>query len=52
MPLSWLKTLKEQLAIMHNFHIVHLDIKPDNIAFSPSLNKPIFIDFGFSSVIK
>lgn len=37
---------------MHSFNIVHADIKPDNIVFSPSLNKPVFIDFGFSSIIE
>jgi serine/threonine protein kinase len=37
---------------MHRFNIIHADIKPDNIVFSQSANKPVFIDFGFSSVIK
>jgi len=33
-------------------HIVHLDIKPDNIAFSPKLNCLVFIDFGLSKSIR
>lgn len=37
---------------MHSFYIIHADIKPENIVFSPSLNKPVFIDFGFSTIIK
>ena len=40
--------LKKGLKIMHQHHIVHFDIKPDNIMFSPHFKKPVFIDFGFS----
>lgn len=29
-------------------HITHNDIKPDNILFSPSLDKFVFVDFGLS----
>ena len=34
--------LWEVLKINHIFNIMHLDIKNDNIAFSPKLNKWIF----------
>lgn len=37
---------------MHSIGFVHLDIKPDNIAFSDKLQKHVFIDFGLSSLIK
>jgi serine/threonine protein kinase len=37
---------------MHRFHLVHLDLKPPNIMFSPSLSRSVFIDFGFSRIIK
>ena len=33
-------------------HIVHSDIKPDNIQFSPSLSQPVFIDFGLSDMLR
>lgn len=35
---------------MHSLNITHNDIKPENIVFSPSLNKLVFIDFGMSEV--
>jgi serine/threonine protein kinase len=31
---------------------VHLDIKPENIAFSLSYNSYVFIDFGLSRMVK
>lgn len=33
---------------MHKLNITHNDIKPENIIFSPSLKKLVFIDFGLS----
>jgi serine/threonine protein kinase len=40
-----------KLKRFHSLGIVHIDIKPANICFSPSLNEFIFIDFGFSRFI-
>ncbi len=37
---------------MHALRIVHCDIKPQNIAFSPHFGKVIFIDFGLTRIIK
>jgi serine/threonine protein kinase len=37
---------------MHSYHIIHYDIKPENICFSKEYNKAVFIDFGFSEIIK
>ncbi len=45
------KDLTENLKIMHYFKIVHLDIKPENIAYSPTFEKWIFLDFGLSEII-
>jgi serine/threonine protein kinase len=44
--------LKRKLHILHSFHIVHMDIKPMNIMFSPSKKELVLIDFGFSNIIK
>lgn len=37
---------------MHQINLVHLDIKPDNIAFSRYFKKWVFLDFGFSDFIR
>ena len=44
--------LKLKLLNLHSLNIVHLDIKPANTSFSPSLNEPIFLDFGLSDFIE
>ena len=44
--------LKQSLAVMHLLNIVHLDIKPTNIAFSNQYKKWVFIDFGFTTVVE
>lgn len=36
---------------MHQINLVHMDIKPSNIAFSPTFQKHIFLDFGLSQFI-
>jgi tRNA A-37 threonylcarbamoyl transferase component Bud32 len=35
---------------MHSLNITHNDLKTDNIVYSPSLDKLVFIDFGLSEV--
>lgn len=37
---------------MHMLQVVHRDIKPTNILFSPTFNKNVFIDFGGTEVLK
>ena len=37
---------------MHRLQLMHQDIKPENILFSPSLNRLVFIDFGLSRLVK
>lgn len=39
------------MKIMHSVHFIHIDIKPSNLAFSNSLQKYVFIDFGLSKII-
>ena len=34
--------------VNHMFNIMHLDIKNDNIAYSPKLDKWVFLDYGMS----
>lgn len=43
-----LRQLKTKLKRLHSFQIVHTDIKPDNICFSPTLDEFVLIDFGIS----
>jgi serine/threonine protein kinase len=37
---------------MHSLKVVHRDIKPDNIMYSKSFKKHVFIDFGGSVLLK
>lgn len=43
--------LVHSLMQMHSHNVVHLDINPDNIMFSPYHKAAVFIDFGMSKVI-
>ncbi len=36
------------MRILHKLKIIHKDIKPENVLFSPSYNKFVFTDFGIS----
>jgi serine/threonine protein kinase len=44
--------LKAKLHLLHSLNIVHMDIKPENITFSPYFEEYVFIDFGLSKSIK
>lgn len=37
---------------MHKLKINHVDIKRENIMFSPSFKKSVFIDFGTTTYVK
>jgi len=37
---------------MHQYKIIHFDIKQGNIMFSQYFNKYIYLDFGLSEIIK
>lgn len=43
--------LQESLYLMHSLKIVHFDIKPDNIMYSPTFKRTVFIDFGLSEAV-
>ena len=45
-------SLIQGLKMLHSLKIVHIDIKPENIMFSPVYGKNVFIDFGCSTVIE
>ena len=44
--------IREALAILHSFKVVHMDIKPENLAYSPHNKKYVLLDFGFAEMIK
>lgn len=44
--------LGNSLYFMHSFKIVHGDIKPQNIMWSPQFNKLVFIDFGLTKTLR
>ena len=46
-----LNVLKKSLWLLHHFRMVHLDIKPQNVVFSPASKGLKLIDFGFSRVV-
>jgi serine/threonine protein kinase len=48
--IDW-SSLQRKLHLLHTLHIVHLDIKPENLGFSVKHNSFIFIDFGLSKVV-
>lgn len=45
------EVLFESLDLMHSLGIIHGDIKLDNIMWSNSFHKWVFIDFGLSQVL-
>ena len=44
--------LCSRLRLMHDFGIVHIDVKPENVVWSESHQRAVFIDFGFSEIIR
>ena len=47
-----MKELKNILKMMRMLHLIHGDIKPDNILFSPGWKKIVLIDFGLAKFIR
>jgi serine/threonine protein kinase len=52
MNLEAIRQIKYSLKLMHHNQIIHFDIKPENIMFSPHFMKPVFIDFGFTEIVQ
>jgi len=44
--------LLENLGKIHQVNLIHFDIKPSNLMVSTTYDKPVFIDFGLSNIIK
>ena len=40
------------MMVLHKQKIVHMDINPGNIMYSPTFKKLVFIDYGFSKIIE
>lgn len=36
LPESEILHLKKKLELLHSYQVIHMDIKPDNISYSPS----------------
>lgn len=46
------QTLLQDLGLLHLHKLIHSDINPKNIMFSPLRNRVVYIDFGLSNIIK
>lgn len=46
--LSYMHQLLEALAHIHNFHLIHRDVKPTNCLYNVDTNELMLIDFGFA----
>lgn len=44
-------SIHKSLLLLHSMGFVHLDIKPENMMFSPTFAKYVLIDFGLSRLI-
>jgi eukaryotic-like serine/threonine-protein kinase len=47
-----LSELADVLAAAHRAHMVHLDIKPDNVFLEGDLQKVLLVDFGIAMAVK
>ena len=46
------RELFENLRVMHSLKMVHRDMKENNIGWSPSFRRWVFLDFGFTTILK
>ena len=49
---TFMREMKKKLLILRKLHIVHADIKPDNILYSPGWKNVILVDFGLAMIVK
>ena len=49
---EFMKEMNKKLLKMRQLHLIHADIKPDNILYSPGWKKIVLIDFGLAMFIK
>ena len=47
-----MREMKKKLSILRQLHIVHADIKPDNILYSPGWKNVVLVDFGLAMIVK
>lgn len=46
------KSLKISLKILHSLHVCHSDVKTENVLWSRTFQKFVFIDFGLSRFVE
>ena len=49
---TFMREMNKKLSILRQLHIVHADIKPDNILYSPGWKNVVLVDFGLALVVK
>ena len=49
---TFMREMKKKLSILRQLHIVHADIKPDNILYSPGWKNVVLVDFGLAMIVK
>ena len=47
-----MENMRKKLSRMRQLHLVHADIKPSNIFYSPGWKKLVLIDFGLAMFVK
>ena len=47
-----MENMRKKLSRMRQLHLVHADIKPSNIFYSPGWKNLVLIDFGLAMFVK